>query len=208
MLVMLLPGISVTYQGEEIGMLDVELTWEQTVDPAGCNSNPDIYELFSRDPARTPFQWDSTKNAGFSTAQDTWLPVGEAYQTFNVNVESVGTSNSHLKIYKQLIEMRKNKALENGDYKYMAHNNVFILKRWIDGGDTILLICNMNKESITVNLREADSTIPDNLKVAVVSIHSRKTVGSLLGTKVQLASDEAVVAISMEEKRWKDFRLF
>uniref|UniRef100_T1GGD0 Glycosyl hydrolase family 13 catalytic domain-containing protein n=1 Tax=Megaselia scalaris TaxID=36166 RepID=T1GGD0_MEGSC len=40
--------------GEEIGMLDVELSWEETVDPAACNSNSDIYELFSRDPCRTP----------------------------------------------------------------------------------------------------------------------------------------------------------
>lgn len=202
MLVMLLPGISVTYQGEEIGMLDVELTWEQTVDPAGCNSNPDIYEQFSRDPERTPFQWDSTKNAGFSTASETWLPVGETYQTFNVAVESAGTGNSHLKVYRQLIQMRKNKALENGDYKYLSHNNVFILKRWIDGGDTIILICNMNSESVTVNLKEADSTIPDNLKVSIVSVGSAKSVGSSLGTIVQLAADEAVVAISVLQKRY------
>lgn len=44
-------------QGEEIGMTDQWLSWNDTVDPAACNSNPSIYEQFSRDPERTPFQW-------------------------------------------------------------------------------------------------------------------------------------------------------
>lgn len=38
-------------------MTDQWLSWNDTVDPAACNSNPSIYEQFSRDPERTPFQW-------------------------------------------------------------------------------------------------------------------------------------------------------
>lgn len=207
MLVMVLPGISVTYQGEEIGMLDVELSWEETVDPAGCNSNPDIYEQFSRDPTRTPFQWDSTKNAGFSTGPKTWLPVGETYQTLNVAVESSGSGNSHLKIYKALIELRKNNALKNGDHRYFTYSNVFFLKRWINGGDTILLICNLNPSTITIDLWAADPSIPDNLKVSIISVNSGKVIGSGFGPNVQLAPDEAVVAISVPQKKFVYGRL-
>lgn len=43
-------------QGEEIGMTDVWISWEDTQDPQACRTNPDIYEPYSRDPARTPFQ--------------------------------------------------------------------------------------------------------------------------------------------------------
>jgi alpha-glucosidase len=64
MIVHLLPGASVTYYGEEIGMQDTEISWEDTVDPSGCNAGPDRYQIFSRDPERTPMQWNSEKNSG------------------------------------------------------------------------------------------------------------------------------------------------
>ncbi|KAJ8874366.1 hypothetical protein PR048_025214 [Dryococelus australis] len=62
-LALLLPGTAVTYNGEEIGMEDTFITWNQTVDPRGLNAGPQRYQLFSRDPARTPFQWDNTTSA-------------------------------------------------------------------------------------------------------------------------------------------------
>lgn len=65
MLEMILPGIAVTYNGEEIGMLDKsDISWEDTQDPQACNAGRDKYQSRSRDPNRTPFQWDATKNAG------------------------------------------------------------------------------------------------------------------------------------------------
>lgn len=73
-MVQTLPGIAVTYNGEEIGMTDQFISWENTIDPLACNQDPDTYEALSRDPARTPFQWDDSRNAGFSNANSTWLP--------------------------------------------------------------------------------------------------------------------------------------
>ena len=37
MMSLLLPGVAVTYNGEEIGMVNTEVSWEDTVDPAGLN---------------------------------------------------------------------------------------------------------------------------------------------------------------------------
>lgn len=55
------------FQGEEIGMSNTNITWEETTDPQACNTNDPInYWKSSRDPARTPFQWDSTAFAGIS----------------------------------------------------------------------------------------------------------------------------------------------
>jgi len=64
MIYLLMPGTSVTYYGEEINMDNTFVTWEQTQDPQGCNAGPEYYQRFSRDPQRTPFQWNDQPFAG------------------------------------------------------------------------------------------------------------------------------------------------
>ena len=60
MLALMLPGLSVTYQGEEMGMRNTNISWEETRDPAGCACGPTRYQECSRDPERTPFQVNLT----------------------------------------------------------------------------------------------------------------------------------------------------
>merc|ERR1711970_375636 len=112
MIALLLPGVSVTYQGEEIGMTNTNVTWEDTVDPAGRNCGEEHFQDMgcSRDPERTPMQWNSSTNAGFSNVKP-WLPVNENYKT-GVNVEDQSNiEDSHLNIYKQLTNLRKNERV-------------------------------------------------------------------------------------------------
>lgn len=45
-------------------MTDVYIPWNQTVDPAACNTNEQVFDIYSRDPVRTPFQWDDSVSAG------------------------------------------------------------------------------------------------------------------------------------------------
>lgn len=45
-----------TQKGEEIGMTDVIISWEDSVDPSACSKNESTYYSVTRDPARTPFQ--------------------------------------------------------------------------------------------------------------------------------------------------------
>lgn len=94
----LLPGVSVTYQGEEIGMRDGYVSWEDTVDVEACNrGDPDTYHLYSRDPARTPYHWNNSTNAGFSTGERTWLPVADDYKEINL-AKQKEDPRSHYKV--------------------------------------------------------------------------------------------------------------
>lgn len=129
MLLLTLPGISVTYQGEEIGMKDVWISWEDTVDPQACQSNEENFERLTRDPVRTPFQWSDENNAGFTDASSTWLPVASDYKLTNVKRER-GIALSHLNIYKQLRALRDEPTLKLGDVTVSAIGpNVLAFKR-------------------------------------------------------------------------------
>jgi len=69
----------------------------------------------SRDPARTPMQWDDTEYAGFSTVKP-WLPVSPTYRRINVAMQKRDTF-SMLNLYKRLIDLRrKEPALHRGDF--------------------------------------------------------------------------------------------
>lgn len=97
-LAMILPGVAVTYQGEEIGMQDGYVSWEDTVDVEALNrGDNETYMLYSRDPARTPYQWNGSLNAGFSTANKTWLPVADNYKELNLQVQKAANV-SHFKV--------------------------------------------------------------------------------------------------------------
>lgn len=168
-----LPGIAVTYQGEEMGLVNTHLTWEQTLDPSACNTNdPNNFEYASRDPARTPFPWDATKNAGFSTGDTTWLPVNTDYETNNVKVQSEAT-NSHLKIFKKLTKLRKQNVLRQGQYdaKLVNEDNVLIYRRWYGEEDLVVVILNFGKTEVTVNVKEAFPIITeDTLPIYTASL--------------------------------------
>ncbi|KAH8245841.1 hypothetical protein KR038_005018 [Drosophila bunnanda] len=105
-----LPGASVTYYGEEIGMSNVE------VQCTGDDCEP-------RDPERTPMQWNSERNAGFSEGDTTWLPLSPEYERYNVQAER-RVSRSSLNIFKGLQELKSSSAFlavkEEGGFSYEA----------------------------------------------------------------------------------------
>ena len=130
MLVQILPGIAVTYYGEEIVMTDLWIPYNETVDPQAILAGPDNYWEVDRDPCRTPMQWDNSSMAGFSTSRKTWLPVNPNYQT-GVNVRNErNKAGSHLNVFKKLVRMRKNrKVLQDGSTVTIAEDNLLIIKR-------------------------------------------------------------------------------
>lgn len=109
-------------------MTDVEISWEDSVDPAACNSDSTHYQQFTRDPGRTPMQWDGTKNAGFSTADKTWLPISTNYREVNVAIQK-HNPYSHLGIFKMLTTMRHLSVFQYGDTELRSLNDVLSILR-------------------------------------------------------------------------------
>ncbi|XP_023937439.2 maltase 2-like [Bicyclus anynana] len=193
MIVLLLPGVAVTYMGEELGMVDGYVSWEDTVDPAGCNTNDPInYVLKSRDPERTPFQWNAEKNAGFSTADKTWLPIAEGYETLNVEVQK-NAARSHFKVYQALADLRQENAFKYGRLDSLALNkDIFAFKRWYME-ETYLVIVNMRETEHVVNLTYFENVHGD-ASVVVRSVQSPKDEGDIFNVSaLPVAGYESVV---------------
>ena len=140
------------YYGQEIGMVTTPpKTLAEVKDPDGIRGWP---KYKGRDGERTPMQWDSGKNAGFSTAAKTWLPIPASYKTVNVQVES-GEPDSLLNWYKHLITMRaENPALRDGQNIMVDTSNPDVLSylRKIPGaGPSVLVAMNFTDESHTLS---------------------------------------------------------
>ncbi len=141
------------YYGEEIGMVTTTPTRKEDVrDPIGITGWP---KEKGRDGERTPMQWDTSENAGFSNAPTTWLPVAPDYKQVNVKVEE-GQSDSLLNWYKQLIAMRSsNPTLRDGAMVMIdkTNPNVFSFVRLgVAGHPAIVVSLNCTAEPQTVTL--------------------------------------------------------
>ena len=66
MLLLLMPGTGIIYNGDELGMLDTKVRWDQTNDVSAKKLGEALFDTVSRDPERTPFQWNSSAEAGMS----------------------------------------------------------------------------------------------------------------------------------------------
>ncbi|XP_065090956.1 maltase 2-like [Ochlerotatus camptorhynchus] len=182
-----IPGVSVTYQGEEIGMTDYELSWADTVDPAACLRSPENFLQYTRDPARTPFQWDNTTNAGFTNHSKPWLPVSPAYVTVNVQAEEQA-SWSHLKVFKALMELRERSDFRNCHYQTaILGTSTFAILRTgpsVEESEVWVTVVNLANSTSTVNVaqlfKQYKTRSQDKLKVVVRSVSSKRSGGDMV----------------------------
>ncbi|XP_066994809.2 probable maltase [Anabrus simplex] len=157
-LLLLLPGVPFTYYGEEIGMRDTVISWDQTRDLKGYLVSPNNYHYFSRDPARTPFQWNSSTSAGFSTNGTTWLPVNENYKDLNQNTQSQ-VNNSHFKVYRALAKLRKRHVIQHGEfYSHVFSEYVFGFSRVLHEHPAVVAVINLGSYEKRVNLLQMKGT--------------------------------------------------
>src|SRR5215831_10151097 len=177
------------YYGEEIGMRTTEPTRKEDVqDPIGKIGWP---QEKGRDGERTPMQWDTSKDAGFSTADHTWLPIPPSAAESNVAVES-RDPHSVFSFYKRLLELRETEpALQNmryGSYVSLDRDDPYVLaflRKNLGTGDSVLVVLNMSAEERTVNLDLTSQGVKDgSAKVLLAAPEMDKNTVPLADLKV------------------------
>lgn len=156
----LMRGTPYIYQGEEIGMTnypferlsdvnDIEsLNYAKEAMANGMSEEAVLDSIcrVGRDNARTPMQWSSQKNAGFSTADQTWLPVNPNHQEINV-ASALADPDSVFYTYQKLIQLRQTQDwLVEADYQLLqTSDKVFAYKRQL-GRETYLVVVNLSNQ--------------------------------------------------------------
>ena len=170
-LLLTMRGTPFIYYGEEIGMPNVEIPEHRKRDPVG------------RDGCRTPMQWNASRNGGFTSASEAWLPIGDCIA---INVANqLEDASSMLSLYRRMINLRKtNRALSGGSYRTEASAPE----------DCLVFHREAGNQHVMVALNFADT--PRRIKVPRASIllssdssrRERKFTGS-----IELAPNEGVV---------------
>jgi alpha-glucosidase len=152
MLVLTLRGTPFCYYGDELGMLHAELSPERNRDGHG-HTDPAMAAHFSRDPFRSPMQWDAGPNAGFCPpAVEPWLPLGRDWQSLNVAAESVDP-RSMLALFRGLARLRAaREALAVGGYRALEGGDAVLAYERRAGADRVVVALNCTHGPATVDL--------------------------------------------------------
>ncbi|MGC6768456.1 glycoside hydrolase family 13 protein [Enterococcus sp. LJL51] len=172
----MMKGTPYIYQGEEIGMTNRPVASIEEVQDiesinmyherlaAGYTKDELLRSINAkgRDNARTPIQWNSSSNAGFTTGKP-WLPVNENYPSVNVE-RALENPESIFYTYQQLIQLRKEHALIVwGDYALIPDTaeEVFAYYREYKG-EKWLIVANLSDTA-------QDFLLKDTVKEEIIS---------------------------------------
>ena len=168
----MMQGTPYIYQGEEFGMTNPKFTSiEEYRDVESLNTfnilkeqgktEEEILEILrhkSRDNSRTPVQWNSDENAGF-TSGTPWMPVAKNYQEINAE-QALDDENSVFYHYQKLNRLRKEyDIIVEGDYQLILEDHPDIFAYVRNGDGEKLLVMN------NFYARETEFTLPDEVDV-------------------------------------------
>lgn len=187
----LLRGIPFIYQGQEIGMqncrmenieeyddIDTKNQYKTALE-AGCSKEEALEVCYrhSRDNARTPMQWSSKEQAGFTTGKP-WLKINPNYRQVNVEDE-LADQESVLNYYKRLIALRKSEEYKElftyGSFEpaYGDKEKIYAYYRSLNG-KRVLAAANFGKDALELKLAN------DNYKVLLSNMDGAEAFGGRL----------------------------
>ncbi|EAA0135571.1 TPA_asm: alpha,alpha-phosphotrehalase [Listeria monocytogenes] len=161
----MMKGTPYIYQGEEIGMTNVHFeTLDDYRDIETLNmykerkeqghSHESIMQSIytkGRDNARTPYQWDNSENAGFTTGTP-WLKVNPRYTEIN-NEEVLKNPDSIFYYYQNLIKLRKTtEIITTGNYRLLLPKDeaIFAYERYTEN-EKLVVLCNFTEEEQVIS---------------------------------------------------------
>ena len=172
-------GTPFMYQGDELGMTNFPFTsmkqfddieaknsYKASVETGKLTEDAFLANLrhTSRDNSRTPMQWNSSPEAGFTTGPKTWLAVNPNYATINAQQE-VADPHSVYHYFRKMIALRHSEpTLVYGDYKDLDPENstIFAYTR-VMGSKRYLIVMNLSQKTIAY-------TVPNNIKAGRIAI--------------------------------------
>ncbi|MEN8435184.1 alpha-glucosidase [Clostridium septicum] len=180
-------GTPFIYQGQEIGMTNVKFkSIDEYNDVKGINYFKEniengmsedealrIIRATSRDNTRTPMQWDSTKNAGF-TYGTPWIGVTDNYKNINVEIE-LNDDDSILNFYKKMIKLKKERLpLIYGKYNLILEEDedIYAYERILDN-DRYIIITNLSENNVIYSYKNAVLN-SDNLLLSNYQVKEHK----------------------------------
>ena len=189
----MMEGTPFIYQGQELGMTNAKFNNIEEYNDVRAKS---VYEdkikngrtidealrelnASSRDNTRTPMQWDSSKNGGF-TVGNSWLKVNENYEDINVE-KQLKDSNSVLNFYKNIIKIRKeNECLIYGSYNLILEEdkNIFAYERILDD-KKFLIITNLSNYDNTYSYNKLNLRF-SNLVISNYKVKEHKDINSMI----------------------------
>ena len=181
MLLLTLRGTPTMYYGDELGMCDVAIAPEQVQDPWEKNE-PGLG--LGRDPQRTPMQWDTSPNAGFSTGLP-WLPLSPDHDTRNVDCLA-RDPHSILTLYRRLIALRRRSAaLTLGSYARIAASEQLLVYERASGAERLVVALNLSHAAQQLERADLQGSV-------VVSTHLDRE-GERVAGALSVRGDEGVI---------------
>jgi alpha-glucosidase len=151
-----LRGSICLYQGEELGLTEAELAFEDLRDPYGIRFWP---AFKGRDGCRTPMAWEAgSPHAGFTAGSKTWLPVPAEHAARAVDAQEAVPS-SVLHHYRDALAFRKSHpSLIDGDMTFLETNQDLLAFVREKGGEKLLFVYNLTRsaQSFTLPKRMGD----------------------------------------------------
>jgi len=154
------------YNGDELGMTNVKfdriddyrdietINMYKQIEASGGDLQQFIeaQKLSARDNSRTPFQWNDTLHAGFTSGVP-WIKVNPNYTTINAEQQEKD-DNSCLNYFKKLIKLRKQTStLIYGKYTLLDKNNMKVYAYTRELNDhKILVLLNFSKDDAQANV--------------------------------------------------------
>ncbi|WP_105189895.1 alpha-glucosidase family protein [Pseudoalteromonas sp. T1lg48] len=143
-----LRGSVCMYQGEELGLGEASVAFEDLQDPYGITFWPNFK---GRDGCRTPMPWQDGEQGGFSSAKP-WLPLSPAHLASNVATQQQD-QDSMLNAYQEFMHWRRTKSvLLEGDITFIDSNEPILAFQRAHQGETLLCYFNLAAHSAQINL--------------------------------------------------------
>jgi len=181
---MMLKGTLYIYQGQELGMTNVQFSsiedyrdvethnfWNHHKSK-GDKADSDMFgSIWSkgRDNTRTPMQWSDQNHAGFSTSDNTWIKVNPNYKTINAEA-AIKDPKSIFHHYRELIQLRKEyPIIVHGSYRLLLVDSpqLYVYTRTLSYfNEQLLVVVNFFNQEVILELTEKD-------KSAIINFHTK-----------------------------------